>query len=103
MRTITPTQMRILQDAMPALVVQALGLSGEALHTAIRPVWAQAIAKILHNAGDCTCQQGGICFLDLPLEEQNRLFEPEDDLSLDAFVRLYEKACREALRNTPTF
>ena len=102
MCTLTSAQMQILQSAMPALVQRVLGLSGDELRKAMHPVWARTITDVLHQQDTCACQRGGVCFVDLSADEQDQFFKSVDDFSLDAFIRLYEEACRQALGDTPT-
>lgn len=102
MRNLSQAQLRILVSAMPALTERVLGLSEDALREAMHPVWVQTITDILHEGGECPCQHGGTCFVQLLPHVQLERFAPEGDLSLDAFIVRYEEACRQALGSTHT-
>ncbi len=100
MSTLTESQMQILLSAASSLTRRALGLSGDELRSAIRPVWAQTLTDILHDQEECFCHRGGRCLTDVSDDEQDRLLASDHELSLESFVSMYEDACHQAIDDT---
>ncbi len=60
------------------------------LRKSLLPIWKRLIHEILIQRGECGCQQGNptSCFLNLPLEAQEKIIPPNKFLTFETFQRL---------------